>query len=226
MSHVAATPGRDEQRVLLTGSVARAALRSGGCGRPSETNAAIKDDVDHADHCDMERLFGVFGDESLYDIERVPARGDEHDVELGFSDIAAGPYEALVHGTVDVLASTPGVVDVVVGAEVDLPPVPGTVNRAMARPYLAVDRVRFVGEPVAVVLTERPEQGPDAAELVVVDVDPLPPVVGTDAALADETLLFPEVGTNLVAEAGAPDGATAPDGPAGCFRRCCCCSSW
>ena len=60
------------------------------------------------------------------------------------------------------------------------------------------------------------EQGPDAAELVVVDVDPLPPVVGTDAALADETLLFPEVGTNLVAEAGAPDGATAPDGPAGC----------
>ena len=128
---------------------------------------------------------------------------------------------AVAHGAlrgvdVDEARRMPGVVDVVVGAEVDLPPVPGTVNRAMARPYLAVDRVRFVGEPVAVVLTERPEQGPDAAELVVVDVDPLPPVVGTDAALADETLLFPEVGTNLVAEAGAPDGTTAPDGPAGC----------
>ena len=127
----------------------------------------------------------------------------------------------VAHGTirgidVEEARRMPGVVDVVVGVEVDLPPIPGTVNRAMARPHLAVDRVRFVGEPVAVVLTERPEQGPDAAELVVVDVDPLPPVVGTDAALTDETLLFPEVGTNLVAEAGDPDGATAPDGPAAC----------
>ena len=74
-------------------------------------------------------------------------------------------------------ARLPGVVDVVTGAEVDLRPVPGVSNRAMARPVLAVDRVRFVGEPVAVVLTETPEQGADAAEWVVVDYEPLPAVV-------------------------------------------------
>ena len=45
----------------------------------------------------------------------------------------------------------------------------------MAQPLLARDVVRFVGEPVAVVVTEQPYQGEDAAELVDVDYDPLPP---------------------------------------------------
>ena len=66
----------------------------------------------------------------------------------------------------------------------------------MKRPFLANDRVRFVGEPVAAVLTEQPYQGPDAAELVVVDYDPLPAVVDLRAAAPDEVLLFPEAGTN------------------------------
>ncbi|HEX6569202.1 MAG TPA: molybdopterin cofactor-binding domain-containing protein, partial [Acidimicrobiales bacterium] len=110
----------------------------------------------------------------------------------------------------------PGVVDAVAGAEVDLPPMPGVTRAAMARPYLAVDRVRFVGEPVAVVLTERPEQGDDAAETVVVAYEPLPAVVDPTAALDDRALLFPDVGTNLVGAFGAADGATAPGGPGGC----------
>ena len=42
----------------------------------------------------------------------------------------------------------PGVVAVVTGADVDLRPIPGQANRDMARPLLARDRVRFVGEPV------------------------------------------------------------------------------
>ena len=50
-------------------------------------------------------------------------------------------------------------------------------NAAMTRPLLARDTVRFVGEPLAVILTERPEQGADAAELVWADYDPLPAVV-------------------------------------------------
>ena len=64
--------------------------------------------------------------------------------------------------------SAPGVVDVVTGAEVDLAPAkPAPVGHdAMVRPFLATDRVRFVGEPVAAVLTEQAYQGPDAAELV------------------------------------------------------------
>ena len=57
------------------------------------------------------------------------------------------------------------------------------VNGRMAQPLLARDVVRYVGEPVAVVVTEDPYQGEDAAELVDVDYDPLPAVVDpADAA--------------------------------------------
>jgi aerobic carbon-monoxide dehydrogenase large subunit len=52
----------------------------------------------------------------------------------------------------DALAS-PGVIDVVTGDDVDLTPIPGMLQADMARPYLARGRVRFAGEPVAVVLS-------------------------------------------------------------------------
>jgi aerobic carbon-monoxide dehydrogenase large subunit len=114
----------------------------------------------------------------------------------------------------------PGVVDVVTGVDVHLPAIPGMANPAMARHLLARDRVRFVGEPLAVVLTERAEKGPDAAEQVVVDYQPLPAVVDPFAALADDVagdaMLFPEVGTNLVGAFGDPERAAAADGPQGC----------
>jgi carbon-monoxide dehydrogenase large subunit len=124
---------------------------------------------------------------------------------------------ALVVG-VDVVEarSLPGVVDVATGAEVDLPPVPGVTNRAMARPLLAADRVRFVGEPVAVVLSETPEQGADAAEWVVVDYAPLPVVVDPVEALASEAILFPELGSNLVTTFGEEGGDGVPGRTAGC----------
>src|SRR4051812_43669419 len=88
-----------------------------------------------------------------------------------------------------------GVVDVVVAADcTDLEPIPAglpMVPPAMSRPWMAQDRVRFVGDIVAVVLTEERYQGEDAAELVSVDIDPLPAVVTTTDALKDEVLLFP-----------------------------------
>ena len=77
---------------------------------------------------------------------------------------------------------------------------------------LAADRVRFVGEPVALVLTDGRYQGEDAAELVSVDYDPLPAVVGTAASLAGQTLLFPPAGTNVAATGGGrKEGGTAFD---------------
>jgi carbon-monoxide dehydrogenase large subunit len=93
----------------------------------------------------------------------------------------------------------PGVVDVVTAEEMDLAPTKHfpAVPDAMARPWIAKDTVRFVGEPVAAVLTEQAYQGEDAAELVEVDYDPLPAVTTLKQALADETLLFPEAGTNF-----------------------------
>src|ERR1039457_3229022 len=64
-------------------------------------------------------------------------------------------------------------------------------------PVLAVYGVRYVGEPVAVVITDGRYQGEDAADLVSVDYDPLPAVVGPAAAVTDEVLLFPAAGTNV-----------------------------
>ena len=96
----------------------------------------------------------------------------------------------------------PGVIDVVVGTDVDLPPAAAAligVRTDMPRPYLAADVVRFVGEPVAAVVTEERWQGEDAAEMVFVEYDARPVVVDMRKALDDETLLFPDAGTNVAA---------------------------
>src|SRR6266852_7165914 len=50
------------------------------------------------------------------------------------------------------------------------------------RPALARERVRHVGDPVALVVAETREQAVDAAELVTVDYEPLPAVADTAAA--------------------------------------------
>jgi aerobic carbon-monoxide dehydrogenase large subunit len=80
-----------------------------------------------------------------------------------------------------------------------------------AEPLLAVDRVRYVGEPVAVVISEDSYSGADAADLVSVDYEPLPPVVTIDDALVGTTLIFPEAGSNVAVTSGGPaeDGAFA-----------------
>ena len=77
-------------------------------------------------------------------------------------------------------------------------------------PLLAVDRVRFVGEPVAMVLTDDSYQGEDAAELVSVDYEPLPAIVDPADALAGHTLLFPDAGSNVAV--AHPAGDTSFDG--------------
>ena len=72
-------------------------------------------------------------------------------------------------------------------------------NAAMTRPFLARDKVRFVGEPVAVIVTERPEQGADAAELVWADYDPLPAVVDpARGGRPTRCVLHEAAGTNIV----------------------------
>ncbi|HEU5158561.1 MAG TPA: xanthine dehydrogenase family protein molybdopterin-binding subunit [Streptosporangiaceae bacterium] len=99
----------------------------------------------------------------------------------------------------------PGVVAVLTGqdAAAELPAPPDNPN---AEPLLATDTVRYVGEPVALVVTDGRYQGEDAAELVSVDYEPLPAVIDIDDALRGETLLFPESGSNVVASGGG-DGS-------------------
>ena len=116
--------------------------------------------------------------------------------------------------------AAPGVVAAYTGADLaDLPSIEplmaGVLNAKMTRRPLATDRVRFVGDPVAVVVTDDPYRGEDAVELVDVDYDPLPPVVDFDDALSDEVIVFEDAGTNVVVQFGNSD-SLKPDLFDGC----------
>jgi CO/xanthine dehydrogenase Mo-binding subunit len=62
-------------------------------------------------------------------------------------------------------------------------------DRPFTVPLLARDRVRYVGEPVAVVVAESPALLADAMEAVTVEYEPLPPLPTAEAALASDTRL-------------------------------------
>jgi len=100
-------------------------------------------------------------------------------------------------------------VQVLTGADVDAgpvgpPPIP-VLEQRMVRPLVAKDVVRFVGDIVAIVLSQNRASGADAAELVSVEYEALPAVVDPLEAAKDEVLLFPEVGTNIAGRAGSPE---------------------
>ncbi len=95
-------------------------------------------------------------------------------------------------------ASMPGVVAVFTGADLGLQPVPSTYNPMATRTLLAMDKVRFVGEPVAVIVSETREQGEDAAEMVIVDYDFLEPLIDVEQAMTSSTLLYEACGSNVV----------------------------
>jgi CO/xanthine dehydrogenase Mo-binding subunit len=56
------------------------------------------------------------------------------------------------------------------------------------QPVLAIDRVRYFGEPVAVVAAEHPEQARRAAEAIRVEYEPLPPITDPETATEQEPL--------------------------------------
>jgi aerobic carbon-monoxide dehydrogenase large subunit len=106
--------------------------------------------------------------------------------------------------------SMPGVLGVWTAA--DLPGLPFVRSvPSMERPCLATDAVRFVGEPVAVVVAADRAAAMDAAELVVVDYDPLPVLTTIDDAMAPGAApITPGQATNVVMEmALTPDDAQA-----------------
>src|SRR5215475_1929022 len=82
--------------------------------------------------------------------------------------------------------------------------------------YPVLDRTaRYAGQPMAVVVARTPEAAQDAADLVELDFDELPPVLGCEAALApDAPLLYPELGGNVVTdfEVGDPAAECAQAG--------------
>ena len=74
----------------------------------------------------------------------------------------------------------------------------GAQAAAVPVPVLAGDRVRFAGEPVALVVADSYPAAVDAAELVEVDYDELPAVVDPQDALNGQTVLHPGVPDNVL----------------------------
>ena len=123
------------------------------------------------------------------------------------------PHARIVSIDTDAASAMPGVAGVFTGAQLaaaGVKPIPGTPafkgpgGRPGATPprrALAHERVRFVGEAVALVAAETMQQARDAAEAVVVDYDELPHVVEIDDALAGGAqALCDEAPDNISAE--------------------------
>ena len=97
--------------------------------------------------------------------------------------------------------SMPGIRAVWTAADIDIAPAGpanGMMNKAMLFPYLAIDTVRFVGDLVAIVVSEDKTSGVDAAETVIVDYEPLPAVLDMDDSFSNRVLLHPDAETNVV----------------------------
>jgi carbon-monoxide dehydrogenase large subunit len=104
---------------------------------------------------------------------------------------------------VDAARNAPGVVAVLTGSDLK-GKLPGLrtgapVDHAPHHPVLAYDRVRLVGDGVAVVVATDPYLAQDAADLIEVDYDPLPAINDPEKALEPGApILHEEIGTNLV----------------------------
>jgi len=120
---------------------------------------------------------------------------------------------SVAHGKIvgiDTSAATamPGVLGIYTATDLGLTEEPATFNPTATRGRLAIGKVRFVGEPVAAVVTETRQQGADAAEQVVVDYDVLEALVDPEEAMKSSTLIFEGAGSNVVFDTtalGMPD---------------------
>jgi len=114
-------------------------------------------------------------------------------------------------------AAMPGVVLALAGAELLrlTPPVPGAQLSLPSKwrtqvqhkvhlpqqPLLALDKVRHVGEAIAVVVAESLYQAQDAAEQVTADLEPLPAVIDAERALeSGAALIHEQYNTNLIGQ--------------------------
>lgn len=116
---------------------------------------------------------------------------------------------------VDEARTAPGVAGVFAGADLAeigfAPNVLPMFPDAMKRPFIAADVVRYVGQPVVGVVAETQALAVDACELVIVEYDPLPPVIDSEAAVRDEVVLFPDHGTNVLSHIESPSRADFSD---------------
>ncbi len=149
-------------------------------------------------------------------VDDLAIRGDVEGPVLHAAFARSAEAHAIVR-SVDVAfaADVPGVIEVLTAAELVTPPIAGSNPFAavdgMDRPTLATDRVRFAGEPVAMVIAQSAAAAEDGAGMVFPDLDPLPVVTSIGDALRDEVVLHDAAGTNVVERWElAPDGEAPP----------------
>jgi carbon-monoxide dehydrogenase large subunit len=83
----------------------------------------------------------------------------------------------------------------------------GSPIRYTPRPALPTDKVRYVGDPVACVVAKTIAQAKDAAEAVVLDIEPLPAVMSArEAAKPGAPVLYDEVPNNVCLDYHYGDG--------------------
>ncbi len=120
-------------------------------------------------------------------------------------------HARIVGVDVDEAVAAQGVVGVFTGddvAEMGLAPnVLPMYPDAMKRPYVAADVARYAGQPVVAVVAETQAQAVDATELVIVDYEPLAPIIDPEAAVRDEVLIFGDHGTNVLSHMESPTAA-------------------
>src|SRR5215469_16440158 len=107
----------------------------------------------------------------------------------------------------------PGVHTVITAADIGCPvpripirlqPLPSLVP--YHQPVIAEGKVRYVGEPIAVVLADSAAIAEDALDAIRLDIEPLRPVVDRHKAAGGGALLFEETGTNLAIKYTAANG--------------------
>lgn len=132
--------------------------------------------------------------------------------------VLRSPFPHAVIKSVDVSEALkiPGVRGVLTGEDVARMsrPFPQAVDEPLEYYCIAVDRARYVGEGVAVVVAEDRYLAEDALQALRVDYDPLPAVVDVEKAIEESApILHPKVGTNLINHRklryGDPDTAFA-----------------
>jgi aerobic carbon-monoxide dehydrogenase large subunit len=135
------------------------------------------------------------------------------DVSLPGQAYAAIVRSRHAHGVLKGIDATaalamPGVLAVYTGADLAgygslkcVPPLKnrdGTPMKKPPRPALAVDKVRFVGDPVACVVAQTAIEAKEAAEAVALDIEPLPAVtLASEAVKPGAPLVFDDVPNNV-----------------------------
>ena len=122
------------------------------------------------------------------------------------SDIAHGRIRSIDTSDAEALE---GVEAVFTGAQIAafLAPMPiGTPFPSPAHYAVAVDTVRFVGDPVAVVVASDRYAARDAADAIVVEYEPLPAVVDPEAAMTGQSAVLHADFPNNVALGPLPSG--------------------